>query len=210
MCTKRTSHWKKPGCDGESESAFTVHWVTSFWSEGSSVFPSQFDIVNVSDCTAYSAAVETDYLNLHEASIFTFLPVSVLVMSLCVTQRCTPTSNDLLFRNAFNSHSKFNIYYVWASLWRMMYVQSLTVDGYYHICCGNIHCLCVRGSRILRGRPTGMICVITNSLEASSGRPVGMASMTFILGGGGEGVGVACRKRLACQSQQFEALFKHV
>lgn len=68
--------------------------------------------MNVSDCTAYSAAVETDYLNLHEASIFTFLPVSVLVMSLCVAQRCTPTSNDLLFRNAFNSHSKFNIYYV--------------------------------------------------------------------------------------------------
>ena len=72
-------------------------------------FPSQFDIANVSDCTAYSAAVETDYLNLHEASIFTFLPVSVLVMSLCLTQRCTPTSNDLFFRNAFNSHSCQNL-----------------------------------------------------------------------------------------------------
>ena len=55
-----------------------------------------------------------------------------------------------------------------------------------------------------------MIFIITNSLEGSPGRPVSMASMTFILGGGGGGVGVACRKRLACQSQQFKALFQHV
>lgn len=80
-------------------------------------------------------------------------------------------------------------------------LQSLTVDGYYHICCGNVSDF---------NRPTGMICVIMNTLEASPGRPVSMASMTFILQGGGEGLGVTHRKRLASQSQQFEALFQHV
>lgn len=65
--------------------------------------------MNVSDCAAYTAAVETDYLNLHEASIFILLPVSVLVMSLSLTQRCTPTSNDLFFRNAFNPRSSQNL-----------------------------------------------------------------------------------------------------